>query len=92
MFIKNRESIIRAIEAKVGNKPCPMCGVLAGYMTGVDEHQVIGFDRTPEGLHIIGGEHVYIPCIAAICKNCGNVHMFALPILMDDPNYEINSL
>lgn len=93
MVIKNRETIIKAIEAKVGNKACPSCGKLAGYMTGIDEHQIIGFDRTLNGLDLTpSGEHDYIPCVAVICKHCGNVRMFALEVLLGNPNYIKDSL
>lgn len=93
MFIKNRERVIQALETKIGLRPCPLCGKHAGFMPNLEEHQVIGFDRTTNGLNIgPDGEHIYIPCIPIICKNCGNVQMLALQVLMDDSDYLDSSL
>ena len=93
MLIKNRERVIRALENKIGVRPCPLCGKIAGFMPNIEEHQIIGFDRRIEGLNVgPGGEHIYIPCIPVICKNCGNVQMIALQVLMDDPDYLDSSL
>lgn len=93
MFIKNREALYKAIEIKIGDRPCPFCGKKSGFFVELPEHQVIGFDRTSKGLDLSNnGEHVYIPCVTTICKNCGCIHMLSLQILLDDPNYLANSL
>lgn len=93
MEIKNRERLFKAIQTKIGDRPCPLCGKLSGFGVEIPEFQIIGFDRTSRGLNLgSSGSHEYIPCAAVICKNCGNVQMIALQVLMDDPDYLNSSL
>ena len=93
MIIKNREAVIKALESKLGNRPCPLCGRMAGFQTGVDEHQIIGFGRTLNGLDLRPTEeHAYIPCVVVICNHCGNTQMLALEVLLGNPNYIADSL
>lgn len=64
---------------------------LSGFFIEFPEHQIIGFERNPNGLDL-KGEHYYIPCATIICKNCGCTHMISLQVLLDDPNYLTTSL
>lgn len=86
MEIKNFHLVAPALEKKVGNRPCPMCGKLHGFIIDHDEHQDLGFNRTTIGLSVTG-EHRYIPCAIAICRNCGYIMKFDIRILLDNPNY-----
>lgn len=91
MNIKNRDALYKALQTKIGDKPCPLCSKLSGFYVEFPEHQIIGFDRTPSGLNL-EGEHYCIPCVTVICKNCGCAHMISLQVLLDDPNYITSSL
>lgn len=86
MEIKDHKKVMSAIIKKVGNKPCPMCGKLAGFNIEPTEFQNISFLRTTEGLQI-HREHKFIPCASAVCNHCGYIMNFALQILLDDMDY-----
>jgi hypothetical protein len=77
------EADFKATEEHLKNvwkdNPCPMCGtktwVLAGY---------IGLTITPDDGAIPWGAGG-IPCVAAICQNCGNTQLVALRVIRGNP-------
>lgn len=86
MEIKDFSKVMPAIIKKVGNRPCPMCGNLSGFNVEPTEFQNTSFQRNVNELQFTG-EYRYIPCVSAICKHCGYIANFYIPILLDDPNY-----
>ena len=66
MKIKNINRVQTALVEKVGQKGCPLCGSTKGFQIQSNETQIMGFNRTSDGV-ALSGEHNYIPCAVIIC-------------------------
>ncbi len=91
MEIKHKSELINAFEKKIGARPCPLCGKLAGFTFESEEFQHLGFERNRMGVDFTK-EHNFIPCATIVCKNCGCIQQIALPVLLNNPNYISDSL
>lgn len=86
MDIKNRSALFAAIQAKIGSRPCPLCGKLSGFGVEFPEYQILAYERDANTLNM-RNDFGYIPCAIIICKNCGCIHHLSLQVLLDNPNY-----
>jgi hypothetical protein len=74
MEIKNESAVLGRLNAKISGNPCPMCRSTMGF-----ELQPLTFHQQswPLDEPNLDFSHIqFLPCVAAICKNCGFVANF----------------
>lgn len=76
MELKNQEAVLSRLNLKISGNPCPMCKSTMGFeLQPVTVHQ----QSWPLNEDALDFSHIqFIPCAAAICKNCGFIANFAI--------------
>lgn len=83
MELKHHDEIMRAISSKVTSK-CPMCGCSKFELDGLEYHHTSFPLNDPAFLKGDFSKVKSIPCVSAICKNCGFIASFSLPTIIKD--------
>lgn len=84
MELKNHEEISKAISSKV-SKTCPMCGHYGFTLDGMEFHHTSFPLNDPNFMRGDFSGVASVPCVSAICDNCGFVASFSLQVLLGKP-------
>ena len=87
MEIKNYNSVIPALQKKVGTIKCPVCGKIEGFNVENTEFHCVSYDRNGTGINLNPPECRFVPMAQVTCKHCGYIMNFNLSILLDDKDY-----
>lgn len=81
MFLKHKDEIEKAISEKV-SKICPLCGHSKFTIDGMEFHHASFPLNDPKFYEGDFSGVASIPCVSAICNNCGFIVSFSLPVLL----------
>ena len=87
MEIKNYENVLHAIQKKVGNIKCPVCGKLEGFNVEPTEFHLVSYERNGLKINFNPSDFRFSPVVQVTCKHCGYVMNFNLKVLLDDKDY-----
>lgn len=87
MDIKNYNSVISALQEKVGNIKCPVCGKHEGFNVEPTEFHCVSYDRKGLNIRLNPSECRFTPIVQVTCKHCGYIMNFNLSVLLGDKDY-----
>ena len=87
MDIKNYEDVLPAIQKKVGNIKCTICGKSAGFNVEPTEFHIVSYERNGVNINFNPSDFRFSPVVQATCLHCGYVMNFNIMVLLGDKDY-----